>query len=178
MSLGKLCLPPEHTHSNQLCTPGKGKYRRKLNKALCGPFMGSCTPGALKEEPEQGTEEPRPHRSCRVEVQHRLWCHSVSAPRGKCQEVMTGTVPFQGCPTTASRGCPGADPLPTSTETSPAASSLSWNQHSLRIASAPRHCSTQEFPAPAQHKHWHNHSPTMGACSWMGALKTCRGKEC
>lgn len=53
---------------------------------------------ALQGKAERGTEVPQPHRSCRAEVQHGLWCHSVSAPRDKRQEEFTGTIPSQGCP--------------------------------------------------------------------------------
>lgn len=76
--------------------------------------MGSSTPGALKEKAEQGTEVPQPHRSCRAEVQHGLWCHSVSALRDKCQEIITGTIPFQGCPSalcSTPKCAPEQDPL-------------------------------------------------------------------
>lgn len=153
VSQGKLSPPPEHTHSNHPCTPGtEEKYRTKLNKAL-GPLMGNSIPGALKEKAEQGTEVPQPHRSCRAQLQR---------VRDKCQQVMTGTIPCQGCPS-AHCSSPGADPL-SSTARGSSPGLPHWNGSSTALPQLPpRHPSTlwaQQHPAPALHRHWHNCSPT------------------
>lgn len=150
---------------------------------LSGPFTGSSIPGALKEKAEQGTEVSQPHRSCRAEVQHGLWCHSVSAPRDKCQEVITGTIPFQGCPSalcSTPERAPEQDPLSNTfqlqqqgnlpncflavMEAAQGCLSSRALQHSPGTG-APSSSTTQALAEPQPH-----HS------SWTGALKACR--EC